>query len=330
MDLPHPLVEIPLPAQERVDLERGDSGVVVEVALVDLERLFVVLDHPDPVAPPRRQPLDRVHIEEEEAAGPQRAGDRPEGPPEVLVGRQEVEAVIEAGRGVDGRGEREVAHVLLEEGHRDLLLLRAAPRDREHLGGLVHRGDPQPALGHGEGELPGAARHVDQGARGGPLAVEHVHDPGNELQAPAALTGFDVRLGVAAVDAHRPMVEGVLPLRGVLLCQEIARTMSYRLRQADPGGARMIVHYLFQIHPDHKDRAKDELRKLKTVVQKHGGRNFKYYASMTSGTPNRLFMYEIDKLAHFDTLSTDPDFRAVKLDSLYTDATGTTWAEVPL
>ena len=74
----------------------------------------------------------------------------------------------------------------------------------------------------------------------------------------------------------------------------------------------------------------DELRKLKTVVQKHGGRNFKYYASMTSGTPNRLFMYEIDKLAHFDTLSTDPDFRAVKLDSLYTDATGTTWAEVPL
>ena len=72
------------------------------------------------------------------------------------------------------------------------------------------------------------------------------------------------------------------------------------------------------------------VRKLKTVVQKHGGRNFKYYASMTSGTPNRLFMYEIDKLAHFDTLSTDPDFRAVKLDSLYTDATGTTWAEVPL
>src|SRR5207253_7488780 len=70
---------------------------------------------------------------------------------------------------------------------------------------------------------PGAARHVDEGARGGPLAVEHVHDPGNELQAPAALAGLDVRLGVAAVDAHRPMVEGVLPLQGVLLCQEIAR-----------------------------------------------------------------------------------------------------------
>lgn len=126
------------------------------------------------------------------------------------------------------------------------------------------------------------------------------------------------------------MLEGVLSLRGVLLCQEIARIMSYRLRQADLGGARMIVHYVFQIHPDHKERAKDELRRLKTVVQKHGGRNFKYYASMTSGTPNRLFTYEIDKLAHFDTLNTDPDFRAVKLDSLYTDATGTTWAEVPL
>ncbi|HLW60915.1 MAG TPA: hypothetical protein VKV57_13475 [bacterium] len=92
----------------------------------------------------------------------------------------------------------------------------------------------------------------------------------------------------------------------------------------------MIVHYEFQIHPDHKERAKDELRKLKTIIAKHGGRNFKYYASMTSGTPNRLFIYEIDKLAHFDSLNDDPDFRNVKLDALYTDATGTTWAEVPL
>jgi quinol monooxygenase YgiN len=92
----------------------------------------------------------------------------------------------------------------------------------------------------------------------------------------------------------------------------------------------MIVHYMFHIHPDHKETAKEELRKLKGVIQKHGGRNFKYYASTTSGTPNRLFIYEIDKLAHFDSLSADPAFRAVKLDSLYSSATGTTWAEVPL
>ena len=92
----------------------------------------------------------------------------------------------------------------------------------------------------------------------------------------------------------------------------------------------MIVHYMFHIHPDHKERAKEELRKLKTIVQKHGGRNFRYYAATTSGTPNRLFIYEIDKMAHFDALMADPDFRAVKLDSLYTDAIGGTWAEVPL
>ena len=40
--------------------------------------------------------------------------------------------------------------------------------------------------------------------------------------------------------------------------------------------------------------------------------------------------WEIDSFAHFDTLSKDPDFRAIKLDSLYTDATATTWAEVAL
>jgi quinol monooxygenase YgiN len=92
----------------------------------------------------------------------------------------------------------------------------------------------------------------------------------------------------------------------------------------------MIVHYMFHIHPDHKEHAKAELRKLKNVIQKHGGRNLKYYASMTSGTPNRLFIYEIDSFAHFDSLNKDPDFRAVKLDSLYSSATGTIWGEVAL
>jgi quinol monooxygenase YgiN len=92
----------------------------------------------------------------------------------------------------------------------------------------------------------------------------------------------------------------------------------------------MIVHYTFQIHPNDKDQVKAELRKLRTVVERHGGRNLRYYAATTSGTPNRLFIYEIDSFAHFDTLSQDPDFRAVKLDSLYSNATGTMWAEVPL
>jgi quinol monooxygenase YgiN len=92
----------------------------------------------------------------------------------------------------------------------------------------------------------------------------------------------------------------------------------------------VIVHFAFHIHPDHKEKTKDELRKLKAVIQKHGGRNLKYYASMTSGTPNRLFMYDIDAFAHFDSLNKDPDYRAIKLDSLYTNATGTIWGEVAL
>ena len=49
-----------------------------------------------------------------------------------------------------------------------------------------------------------------------------------------------------------------------------------------------------------------------------------------SSTPNRLFIYEIDSFAHFDALNRDPDFRGVKLDSLYSSATGTTWGEVTL
>ncbi|HEV2282294.1 MAG TPA: hypothetical protein VGX75_07880 [bacterium] len=92
----------------------------------------------------------------------------------------------------------------------------------------------------------------------------------------------------------------------------------------------MIVHLSFHIHPEQKERAKEELRKLRSVVERHGGKNFRYYASTISGTPNRLFIYDIESFAHFDTLSQDPDFRAVKLDSLYSDATGTLWAEVPL
>jgi quinol monooxygenase YgiN len=92
----------------------------------------------------------------------------------------------------------------------------------------------------------------------------------------------------------------------------------------------MIVHYTFAIHPEHKEKVKDELRKLQRVIQKHGGRNFRYYASMTSGTPNRLFIYEIDSFAHFDSLNTDADFRAVKLDSFYSNATGTIWGDVQM
>ena len=92
----------------------------------------------------------------------------------------------------------------------------------------------------------------------------------------------------------------------------------------------MIVHLSFHIHPDQKERAREELRKLRSVVERHGGKNFRYFASTISGTPNRLFIYDIESFAHFDTLSKDPDFRAVKLDSLYSDATGTTWAEVAL
>ena len=92
----------------------------------------------------------------------------------------------------------------------------------------------------------------------------------------------------------------------------------------------MIVHHAFQIHPNDKEQAKQELRKLERVVGRHGGRNFRYYASMTSGTPNRLFIYEIDSFAHFDALNKDPEFRAVKLDSLYSDAHGTVWGEIPL
>ena len=92
----------------------------------------------------------------------------------------------------------------------------------------------------------------------------------------------------------------------------------------------MIVHSTFHIHPDQKQQVKDELRKLKAVVERHGGRNLRYYASMTSGTPNRLFIYEIESFAHFDVLHKDPDFRAVKLDSLYSSATGTILGEVSI
>ncbi|HLN14844.1 MAG TPA: hypothetical protein VK587_16730 [bacterium] len=92
----------------------------------------------------------------------------------------------------------------------------------------------------------------------------------------------------------------------------------------------MIVHHAFQIHPNDKEQVKRELRKLQAVVARHGGRNFRYYASMTSGSPNRLFIYEIDSFAHFDSLNADPEFRDVKLDALYSDATGTTWGEVSL
>lgn len=90
----------------------------------------------------------------------------------------------------------------------------------------------------------------------------------------------------------------------------------------------MIVHATFHIHPDNKEKAKAEVRKLKAVIQKHGGRNLQYYASMNSATPNRMFIYEIDRFAHFDTLNADPEYRAVRLDSFYSDALQTLWGEV--
>lgn len=92
----------------------------------------------------------------------------------------------------------------------------------------------------------------------------------------------------------------------------------------------MIVHVTFHIHPDNKQRAKDEIRKLRGVIERHGARNLKYYASMTSATPNRLFIYEIDVFAHFDSLNRDPEYQGVKLDSLYSNATSSTWGEVAL
>jgi len=90
----------------------------------------------------------------------------------------------------------------------------------------------------------------------------------------------------------------------------------------------MLVHATFHIHPDHKEQAKSEVRKIKAVIEKHGGRNLKYNVSMTSGTPNRMFTYEIDKFAHLDTLHADPEFRAIKLDSLYTNSAISMWGEV--
>jgi hypothetical protein len=90
----------------------------------------------------------------------------------------------------------------------------------------------------------------------------------------------------------------------------------------------MIVQATFHIHPENKEKVKAEMRKLKTVIQKHGGRNFRHFASMTSGTPNRMFTYEVDTFAHFDALNADPDYRAVKLDSFYSDATLTLWGDV--
>jgi len=92
----------------------------------------------------------------------------------------------------------------------------------------------------------------------------------------------------------------------------------------------MIVCATFHIHPDNKEHAKAEMRKLKAAVQKHGGRNLRYYASMTSSAPNRMFTYEIDKFAHFDSLNTDPEYRAIKLDSLYSDAAVALWGEVEI
>lgn len=90
----------------------------------------------------------------------------------------------------------------------------------------------------------------------------------------------------------------------------------------------MIVHATFHIHPDNKEKAKAEIRRIKDVIGRHGGRNLRYYASMASGTPNRLSTRSTNMFAHFDTLNADPDYRAVKLDSLYSDAAVTLWGEV--
>jgi len=92
----------------------------------------------------------------------------------------------------------------------------------------------------------------------------------------------------------------------------------------------MLVHYSFTVRPQDREQVKTQLRRLKAVVERHGGRHFRYYASMTSGHPNRLFTYEIEEFRHFDALNADPEFRAVTLDSFYTDATGLVWGDVEI
>ncbi len=92
----------------------------------------------------------------------------------------------------------------------------------------------------------------------------------------------------------------------------------------------MYAQWAFTIHPDNKEKVKEELRKLRSVIEKHGGKNFRYYASMTSETPNRLVVYEFEKFAHLDALTADAHYRAVKLDSLWEGAQTSIWGEVAI
>jgi quinol monooxygenase YgiN len=92
----------------------------------------------------------------------------------------------------------------------------------------------------------------------------------------------------------------------------------------------MVIEWAFTIHPEHKEQVREELKKLRSAVEKHGGRNFRYYASANSEHPNRMLTYEFDKFAHLDELATDPGYRAVKLDSLWTNVAGRLWTEVAL
>jgi len=92
----------------------------------------------------------------------------------------------------------------------------------------------------------------------------------------------------------------------------------------------MVMEWAFTIHPDNKEKVREELKKLRTAFEKHGGKNFRYYAATSSDQPNRLVTYEFDTFAHLDKLMADPDYRAVKLDYFWTNVTGRLWTEVPL
>jgi uncharacterized protein (DUF1330 family) len=92
----------------------------------------------------------------------------------------------------------------------------------------------------------------------------------------------------------------------------------------------MLMKWVFTIHPDNKEKVREELKKLRTAVEKHGGKNFRYYASTSSSHPNRLVTYEFDTFAHLDSLTADPGYRAVQLDYLWSNVTGHIWAEVSL
>jgi uncharacterized protein (DUF1330 family) len=92
----------------------------------------------------------------------------------------------------------------------------------------------------------------------------------------------------------------------------------------------MIMEWVFTIDPNSKEKVREELKGLRAAVEKHGGKNFRYYASTSSEHPNRSVTYEFDTFAHLDRLMADPGYRAVKLDYFWSNVTARVWAEVAL